>query len=343
MTTLLEHRFNFTADDLAANREGELSAAQSKRIAKANLDRSYSRILLFIPLTMPIYIRLFSIWFWLFMIGCLSFLVGNPAFRREVFNTRKGALNIIDNVKQRDFVGLKTDVLQRYMLENNGEQLIINQRQWNALQPNATYKIYYYSGMPEASTILSIQQYHGESPQISDLEHEFDFKHDDLRLNKSGIFSEDQILRIKMKINAPRSISRMIVTIGGSMLIYLWGYAIYSIVDEREIGYFVLSFLVTLPFCASLVYVRQTEYNLQRALDAGQVGQSYAIQKRGFKLDPVRSNRRDPIATYSFSDGEITFVLSEAQYSALDDDRAFRFYYFPVRGTSSSHTILAIE
>ncbi len=356
MTTLLEHQFNFTADDLAANQQGQLSVEQQEKASKMQATRWVSRVILAFPLWFALSIMLLTlllnspIQHGIILASIALFILSGPAigstiFHRFAFDFRKGSLHAIHNVRRHQFVQIKTKPINHYELNANGMPLVIHQRQWNALNLDTAYDIYYYSGRlriwDERNSIASINPHEVNAPMISELEHHFDFLPTDNDVNKSGVFSDDQRLRIQNTIHAIRYLIRFAIISGTPIFLFICGIVIDSIrLDHIDLPVIII-YLVTLFAIGALIFPIWNLYQWKRVLRTGKI-KSHTAKKANFEGVKVADNT-EKIHKYRLKGKRIQFEIDEAQYTALDDEQAYRFYYFPVRGASRNHTILAIE
>lgn len=353
MTTLLEHHFHFSADDLAANQLGELSERQrqqDKHILRARRKKHLQSLFLFSLVAIG-FIGLGYLPVVLALLAISTVLVNRPLQQIKRFGAKQaGTVQTIHKVRRRDFLQSTTDPVPQYTLTHYETKITIHYRQWNALDPNATYDIFYYSrprpttGEMNPNPIVAIQQHGGSSPQMPMLEHLFDFSPDDLAANRNEQLSEDQSMRIKAMIHNHYAWRNHVFLRTSLWIFLIIIYLLFPLSRDATFNIGRLAFEIAILVFITvgwkpimLPQIIEIAYNSKKA-------ESHEpIQKSKFKPLRLATIKMGQVYPYYFKGRGIGLVLTTEQYEALDENAIYRFYYFPSIDFEDSNPILAVE
>lgn len=356
--TILEQLFGFDADDLAANREGKLSASQlqSKERDLAQLGRIktsskwmrvvfvapfFMTLLLFAlmllkgvsPLRLP-FLQLAII----ALVGVGGLLMVHFRFRiilQEERNLNIGYVVASDPIKLRWFIAIPIgrSRFSTYRVTLDRVVLELNEEIFGKLELDGTYRFYYWSEADRnQNKILSVEllSQHEPIPTPTLMEQSFGFGTQDLIANRTGILSENQRRRMEFEF-----------FMQGREAMFATGLALFLLVVWT--GALILSrvpiFLITIALALWVLFATwRDRYTRHRKLIRGQVAHTDNVQKKQF----LEALDGDEVA-YFYDGGQVNFRLSKYAFDALDPNTAYRIYYWPLQDNQRVNLILSIE
>lgn len=338
MTTLLEHHFNFTADDLAANREGMLSEAQCRHVEQVyakklkRLRRKYLLAMAIIAFAIIANIYFNDVWMWV--------LIGSVILSHGIlykFYDSVPLQRFRDDIRDQKVLRLEGIVWvsedgRIFAIEDF--DIIGKPDRFSAFEDGAFYFVYL---LPRSEWIVSAEQ--GDIPPFT---YHFDFVPADVIANRKHQLSERQRRRLKqvhdiqIVLEFPNWAS---LTLGGLCLLTLltwFGSHLQSkfMFDLRDM---LAGVMAVSPFVAILEWftARQHKRELADLLNNGQVA------SHDFHKDEVISVEETEVELPHFlvldGDSEIQ-VFYRPDGEIFQSDVKYRLYYW-----TANHSFLSLE
>lgn len=359
MHTILEQAFQFTAEDLIANRDTKLSDAQftdydrERRLIRIRFRYIYGALALFI-LTV-IGWNIVHWWFWRSIMDLSSLIfigvfVGGTTFFRWLFRTALRQYATLDNlvvaniggVRRSDFTIFKESPVRMIFHAPHGD-LILNQDQFDALEHDGVYRFYYWSGdyahKDWGNDILSVEQTDGIEKTVTDLEYHFDFYLPDLVANQQQTLSNRQRRRYqheyKETFREALAMVGLVSLIGVGALIdgfgknYLQNEPFMN--GSTKLALFSMGIAIFIG-----ILTASTRSRLRRVLQTAEIWIRDNVHRAQFENYDVPESDDEYYGVQL--DKDCFLSLTQAQLDALGEDQKYRFYVW-----AESGEILTVE